>query len=72
MDEIKNTRLNKILEKEKKKIKDLSFLRDLKIYFDRQAGKTYKTISKEWNLSESQVFNIALKTERYLNKLLKQ
>lgn len=72
MDEIKNTRLNKILEKEKKKIKDLSFLRDLKIYFDRQDGKTYKTISKEWKLSESQVFNIALKTERYLNKLLKQ
>lgn len=72
MDEIKNTRLNKILEKEKKKIKDLSFLRDLKIYHDRKAGKTYKAISKEWKLSESQVFNIALKTERYLNKLLKQ
>ena len=72
MDEIKNTRLNKILEKEKKKIKDLSFLRDLKIYFDRQSGKTYKAISKEWKLSESQVFNLALKTERYLNKLLKQ
>jgi Mor family transcriptional regulator len=72
MDEIKNNLLNTILDKQKKTLKNLTTLRDLKIYFDRQAGKTYKEIAKEFKLSESQVFNIALKTERQLNTLLKK